>query len=172
MIIIAQAHEAFQNNFYWNSTLRAYPERNSIYEEGERQRRMQYVYYDGVTNTGLLLLNISRNKYTSKGSGGIYKLLQANQWVLGVNFSHNNIGEDGIAELQQLLTVPADSSALLCLHLGGNPGCSLESLRTLSDLAEHNVDNPVLNSLPNHCASYLVKWLHLQHGMMGFLFYQ
>ena len=161
---IIKAHEAIQDKCYWNSTLRMYPDKVDRNAKNGNQPHRLYAYSDGVTNTGLLLLNLSRNKYTSVGSKGLCKLIQSNQWIAGINLSNNRIGFEGIEKIMECSQSLTNSNALLCLHLRGNNGCNAEVLEELSERAVQGMVNPVLAALPSHCATALITWLRWQEG--------
>ena len=94
---------------------------------------------------------------------------------LGLNLSFNCIEENGIdCLLRELLSPDRLGSAVICLHIRGNPGCDQAIMEILSGMAVTNLHHPIFSINKKHpdLMKLLHKWITEQRGNFIRLFFR
>jgi hypothetical protein len=173
-LLYFQSQEAIQENNFWNATLRSYPGPAPDQQTHPRAKPNRV-----PQNTGLVVIDLSRNKLTNRGGIALAHLLSENKWILGLspsslpsltgtglNLSSNRIEEKGIDRLlRDILSPDRIECAMICLHICGNPGCDERILETLSQIAQNNLRHPIFsNESQFEIMTSIYNWLNDQKG--------
>ena len=128
---------------FWNATLRLY-----INEDCSVVRRKVY-------STGLVALDLSGNAIGGPNLNCVFRALQRNHWILGLNLMSNNLTAGDVAGL---LRVCSTTAALVALNLYGNPGFGQQALAVLPSALATPASLQKLN-LPAITSDLLLSWI-------------
>lgn len=149
---IIRANESHMDQLYWNSTLRMDSNEDGLTFPGLDTDELSNVYC-----SGLVMLDISRNQFSSACMTTLARIIKSNHWLLGLNLRGNCIDAKGFENFYPSLE---ENSALETLLVGINPGFS----KSLAGKVRRSVKDTVtkLDSMPNDLFERFAKWNTIQ----------
>lgn len=152
IVSILKAQEAILDSLYWNATLRIdMTDAASIVAED-----MNCLY-----GAGLVAVSLAGNDLTGSEFINLSKNLSKNQWLLGLNLSHNRISE---ASLSEMVVAINNNDTLTALVVDGNPGLSSRAAKESYDHMSGSKGRERIDLLPDGVALLLRRWLKLQRN--------
>jgi len=150
LVSILKAQEAILDSLYWNATLRIdMTDAASIVAED-----MNCLY-----GAGLVAISLAGNDLTGSDFSNLNKNLSKNQWLLGLNLSHNRINE---VTLNEMVSAIKNNETLTALVVDGNPGLSSRAAKDSYDHMSESKGRERIELLPDGVALLLRRWLKLQ----------
>lgn len=150
VVSILKAQEAILDSLYWNATLRIdMTDAASIVAED-----MNCLY-----GAGLVAISLAGNDLTGSDFVNLSKNLSKNQWLLGLNLSHNRINE---VSLNEMVSAMKSNDILTALVVDGNPGLSPRAATDSYDHITESKGRERIDLLPDGVALLLRRWLKLQ----------
>ena len=150
LVSILKAQEAILDSLYWNATLRIdMTDAASVVAED-----MNCLY-----GAGLVAISLAGNDLTGSDFTNLYKNLSKNQWLLGLNLSHNRINE---VALNEMVSAIKNNETLTALVVDGNPGLSSRAAKDSYDHMYESKGRERIELLPDGVALLLRRWLKLQ----------
>ena len=150
VVSILKAQEAILDSLYWNATLRIdITDAASLVAED-----MNCLY-----SAGLVALSLAGNDITGADFLNLNKILSKNQWLLGLNLSHNRINEVAVSDMVSAIKC---NDTLTTLVIDGNPGLTKNTANECFNHMSESKGKERIELLPDGVALLMRRWLKLQ----------
>ena len=150
VVSILKAQEAILDSLYWNATLRIdMTDAASLVAED-----MNCLY-----SAGLVALSLAGNDITGADFLNLNKILSKNQWLLGLNLSHNRINEVAVNDMVSAIKC---NDILTTFVIDGNPGLTKNTAKECFEHMSGSKGKERIELLPDGVALLMRRWLKLQ----------